>query len=216
MSKKELLSDIVHARNGLTIEKVFGEVAWAKFQELQAHDVIVVCGNGPVRSFHGEFIENAKLVIRCNHYLNNTSRKDGQRKIGRKCDVQFVCLHGGEFKKAGLKFLHDWCRESKVVLALEITKARQTITSATEESNYRTDPILSKICLPSEDFLPKIFARDCTRGFYAIAFALQAKQRLLLSEAVRCIGFGRKGHEGVPQWRVGHGHHEEMLLWIEM
>ena len=76
MSKKELLSDIVLARNGLTIENVFGEVAWAMLQELQAHDVIVACGNGPVRSFHGGFIENAKLVIRCNRYLKDISSEE--------------------------------------------------------------------------------------------------------------------------------------------
>ena len=33
---------------------------------------------------------------------------------------------------------------------------------------------------------------------------------------MRCIGFGRKGHEGFPDWRIGHGHQEEMLLWIDM
>ena len=67
MSKKQLLSDIVLENNGLGIESVFGEVAWEKFLELQPDDEIVVIGNGPVCSFHGEYIDNAKMVIRCNH-----------------------------------------------------------------------------------------------------------------------------------------------------
>ena len=33
---------------------------------------------------------------------------------------------------------------------------------------------------------------------------------------MRCIGYGRKGHEGCPHWPIGHGHDEEMLLWIDM
>ena len=33
---------------------------------------------------------------------------------------------------------------------------------------------------------------------------------------MRCIGFGRKGHEGFPDRPIGHGHNEEMLLWIDM
>ena len=50
MSKKQLLSDIVCA-DQLGIERVFGEVAWDKFLELQPDDEIVVIGNGPVCSF---------------------------------------------------------------------------------------------------------------------------------------------------------------------
>ena len=93
MSKKQLLTDIVCA-DQLSIERVFGEVAWEKFLELQPDDEIVVIGNGPVCSFHGEYIENAKMVIRCNHYSEQTSSEEGRRKIGEKCDVQFICLHG--------------------------------------------------------------------------------------------------------------------------
>ena len=33
---------------------------------------------------------------------------------------------------------------------------------------------------------------------------------------VRCIGFGRIGHEWFPDRPIGHGHNEEMLLWIDM
>ena len=69
MSKAQILSDIWLSKSGLSIENVFGRAAWAKFEELQPNDVIVVVGNGPVCSHdHGEYIEKAKLVIRCNHY----------------------------------------------------------------------------------------------------------------------------------------------------
>ena len=54
------------------------------------------------------------------------------------------------------------------------------------------------------------------RGFYAMAFALQAKKRLGLNSPVRCIGFGRIGHEPYLDWRVKHNHNDEMLLWIDM
>ena len=67
MSKKQLLTVVVGAEQ-LSIAKVFGEVAWQTFGELQPDDEIVVVGNGPVCSFHGEYIEDAKMVIRCNHY----------------------------------------------------------------------------------------------------------------------------------------------------
>ena len=95
MSKKQLLSDIMWA-DQLSIGRVSGEVVWGKFLELQPDDEIVVIGNGPVCSFHGEYIENAKMVVRCNHYSEHgkTSSEEGRRKIGEKCDVQFICLHG--------------------------------------------------------------------------------------------------------------------------
>ena len=44
--------------------------------------------------------------------------------------MQFICLHGKEFQKAGLQFLYDWCPESKVVLALENSDAREPIVEA--------------------------------------------------------------------------------------
>ena len=100
MSKKQLLTDIIFA-DQLSIERVFGEVAWEKLLELQPDDEIVVIGNGLVCSFHGGYIENAKMVIRCNHYSENdkNSSEEGRRKIGSKCDVQFMCLHGYQFEK---------------------------------------------------------------------------------------------------------------------
>ena len=200
MDKKDLLSQIIYD-DALKIEKVFGERAWAVFKELQPDDRIVVVGNGPVdnRSTHGEFIESAKLIIRCNHYLKDVQSDLGKTKRGRRCDVQFICLHGREFRKTGLKFLYDWCPESKVVLALENTKA-----------------ILAKIFWPKDAERELIFAIDCTRGFYAVAFALQAMTRLQLTNPVSCIGFGRSGHENYPYWRIQHDHEQEKVILFDM
>ena len=116
-TKKELLSDIVFCENGLSIENVFGDAAWQKFAQLTQDDEIVVVGNGPVSSCHGAYIDNAKMVVRCNHYDENKkcSSPDGGAKIGRKCDVQFVCLHGRMFQKKGCSFcmtgahIRKWC-----------------------------------------------------------------------------------------------------------
>ena len=161
-------------------------------------------------------IEKAKLVIRCNHYSQLTSSEEGRRKIGSKCDRQFICLHGYEFEKRGVQFLYDWCRNSKVVLVLENSKARGPITDAIKQQQFKGDAILSKICLPEESLLPTIFPVNCTRGFYAIAFALQAKKRLGLNSPVRCIGYCCNGHEPYPDWLGKHNHNDEMLLWIDM
>ena len=72
-TKQELLSDIVSCKNGLSIENIFGNDAWQKFQELRRDDEIVVVGNGPVgeSSQFGAYIDRAKMVIRCNHYDEN-------------------------------------------------------------------------------------------------------------------------------------------------
>ena len=100
MSKQWLLSDIWCSNFGLGIENVFGPTAWAKFAELRPGDDIVVVGNGPVSSLrHGEDIDSAKLVMRCNHYSEFISKVNGPKKIGTKCDVQVICLQGKEFKK---------------------------------------------------------------------------------------------------------------------
>ena len=64
--KKNLLMDIVTS-DQLTIELVFGKVAWEKFLELQPDDEIVVVGNGPACSYRGERIDSAKMVMRCSH-----------------------------------------------------------------------------------------------------------------------------------------------------
>ena len=220
MDKKDLLSQIINDE-ALRIEKVFGESAWAVFKELQQDDRIVVVGNGPVdpSSTHGKFIESAKLIIRCNNYLANVQSDLDQRKRGRRCDVQFICLHGGEFRKAGLQFLYDWCPESKVVLALENTNAREKISKAIVEERGRSpgaNPILAKILWPKDAELELIFAIDCTRGFYAVAFALQAMTRLQLTNPVSCIGFGRSGHENYPYWRIHHDHEQEKVILFDM
>ena len=220
MDKKDLLSKIINDE-ALRIEKVFGESAWAVFKELQQDHRIVVAGNGPVdpNSTHGEFIESAKLIIRCNHYLRDVESDLGQRKRGRRCDVQFICLHGKEFQKAGLQFLYDWCPESKVVLALENTKAREQIIKAIVEERGQSpgaNPILDKILWPKDAELELLFAIDCTRGFYAVAFALQAMTRLQLTNPVSCIGFGRSGHEGHPNWKILHDHEQEKVILFDM
>ena len=103
-----------------------------------------------------------------------------------------------------------------MVLALENTHDRILISKAIKAQQLTDDPIMSKICLPAETLLPRIFKVDSTRGFYAIAFALQAKRKLRLNKPVQCIGFGRKGHEGCPSWNTHHGHYQEMMMWIDM
>ena len=112
--------------------------------------------------------------------------------------------------------MYDWRRHAKVVLALENTDDRKQISEAIKAEQLAGDPIVSKICLPAENLLPRIFKVDSTRGFYAIAFALQAKRNLGLKKPVQCIGFGRKGHEGCPSWNIHHGHYHEMMLWMDM
>jgi hypothetical protein len=222
MPKSEILWEIINADNGLSIENVFGEIAGAKFLGLQADDVIVVCGNGPVSYAYGAEIDSAKLVVRCNHWkkvfgessaMVETKYPTNAELVGQKCDLHFVCLHGGEFKKNKLQFLRDWCRESPLVLALENSSAKQPIYDAVKASK---DLFFSKFCLPEEKVLARLFATDCTRGFYAIAFALQAKRRLGLKQAVKCIGFGGRGHHDDAKVRIFHGHDEEMLLWADM
>ena len=95
-TKKKLLTDIVF-EDQLSIERVFGKAAWEKFLELQPDDEIVVVGNGPVCSYHGEHIDSAKMVMWCHHYQRQTRSDEGRRNIGSKCDVQVVCLHGKDF-----------------------------------------------------------------------------------------------------------------------
>ena len=88
MSKQQLLFDIWGSKSGLSIENVFGQAAWAKFEERQPGDDIVVVGNGPVSSLlHGEYIDSAKLVMRCNDYSEFTRKVNGLKKIGTKCDL---------------------------------------------------------------------------------------------------------------------------------
>ena len=77
--KKNLLMDIV-ASDQLTIELVFGKAAWEKCLVLQPDDEFVVVGNGLVCSYHGERIDSAKMVMRCNHYQKQTKSGEGRRK----------------------------------------------------------------------------------------------------------------------------------------
>ena len=138
MSKKQLLLDIWNSKSGLSIENLFGAAAWAKFEELQPNDVIVVVGNGPVSSrVHGDYIDSAKLVMRCNRYSQFTSSAKCRRKIGRKCDVQVICLHGKESEKTGVLFLRDWCRNSEMVFALENSPVRGPITDAIKQQQLK-------------------------------------------------------------------------------
>ena len=137
----------------------------AKFEELQPNDVIVVVGNGPVCSHdHGEYMDKAKLVIRCNHYSQFSSSEEGRKKIGSKCDVQVICLHGKESKKTGGQCLRGWCRSSRVVLALDNSSVREAITDAIKQQQIKGDAILSKIFLPEES-LSLIHISEPTRPY---------------------------------------------------
>ena len=111
--------------------------------------------------------------------------------------MQFVCLHGKEFRTSGLDLLYDWRRHAKVVLALENTESRKPITEANNKQQLTGDPIVSKICLPAENLLPRLFNVDCTRGFYAITFALQAKRKLGLTSQRDALALVVKGMKGV-------------------
>ena len=93
--------------------------------------------------------------------------------------------------------MYGWRRHAKVVLALGNTDDRKQISEAIKAEQLAGDPVMSKICLPAENLLPRIFKYDSTRGVYAIAFAVQAKRNLGLTQPVQGIGVGRQGHEGV-------------------
>ena len=143
---------------------------------------------------------------------------EGCAKIGSKCDVQFICLHAGEYKKAnGVGFLREWiAAPTRVVCALENSKARALLQGAILKCARVGDSTMQKIAFASEQSLSRLFEPDSTRGFYALAFALQARARLDLGSPVFCLGFGRRGHEGAPEWPMGHNHADELILWIDL
>ena len=79
MSKKQLLTDLVCA-DELSIRRVFGQVAWEQFLELQPDDEIVVIGNGLVCSFHGEYIKTPRwlygaIIIRSKLVANRVGER---------------------------------------------------------------------------------------------------------------------------------------------
>ena len=105
MGKAKLLEAIIRGRDGLKIEEVFGRSAWYEFSwegRSRPPEHIVVVGNGPVKSRWGERVDGADIVIRCNDYrkVGALDIDEGCAKIGSKCDIQFICLHGGFFEKA--------------------------------------------------------------------------------------------------------------------
>ena len=72
---------------------------------------------GQCDSFTNNRIDNAELVIRCNHYGEILQEPLARKKLGSKCDIQFICLHAGCcFKKPGIGFLYEWIKDSKAVL----------------------------------------------------------------------------------------------------
>ena len=218
--KRELLHAIIHGKQGLDIETVFGQPAWEFFvKKLHGNgSSIVVCGNGPVATTCrlGKEIDESQLVIRCNDYLSVFGGDAARMAVGSRCDVQFICLHGGRFRTGGVQFLRDWCKESSIVLGMENTKAREPVTQAVKAAIQTGDVFFEKIKFLKEDMVTTVFVIDCTRGFYALAFALQARRRLSVDQPVKCIGFGRRGHHNNPKQWIHHQHNEEMLLFCNM
>ena len=223
MGKAELLEAIIRGRDGLKIEEVFGRSAWYEFSwegRSRPPEHIVVVGNGPVKSRWGERVDGADIVIRCNDYqsVGALHTDEGLAKIGSKCDIQFICLHAGEFKRTGgVDFLRGWIAPAtSVVCALENSKGRALLQAAILQRAEVGDLTMQKIAFASEQSLSRLFEPDSTRGFYALAFALQARARLDLGSPVFCLGFGRRGHEGAPEWPMGHNHADELILWIDL
>ena len=147
--KKNLLLDIV-ASDQLTIELVFGKAVWEKFLEFQPDVEIVGVGNGPVCSYNGEYIENAKMVMRCNHYQKQTKSGEGRRKLVQNAMCNSFVSVAKSSEHHDCVFLYDWCRRAKVVLALESTDDRKQISKAIKAQQLTGDPIMSKICLPAK------------------------------------------------------------------
>jgi hypothetical protein len=215
--KEQLLDDIIHCRNSLDIETLFGQEVWNVFQTLLggSHErEIVVCGNGPVAqtSRYGEEINSTDMVIRCNNYLAVHGDEAARAAVGRKCDVHLICLQGVEFKKDGLRFLREWCKETSCVLAMENSPARKPILRAIQTAIADGDEFFSKVRSFREDMEGTLFPTQCTRGFLGIAFALQAKRRLGLSRPVKCIGFGGSGHHNNASQPMYHQHHQELQI----
>ena len=84
--KRHLLDTIVWRDSALAIEHMFGPYSWEQFGKLKETSWIVVVGNGPVRQFHQNRIDNAELVIRCNHYGEILQEPLARKKLGSKCD----------------------------------------------------------------------------------------------------------------------------------
>ena len=215
--KKQLLHDIIHCRDGLEIENLYGQDVWNVFQTLlggNPESEIVVCGNGPVAqtSKYGGEIDRANMVIRCNNYLAIHGDEAARAAVGRKCDVHLICLQGVEFKKDGLRFLREWCKETSCVLAMENSPARKPILRAIQTAIADGDEFFNKIRSFKEDMEWTLFPTQCSRGFIGIAFALQAKLRLGLSRPVKCIGFGGSGHHNNANQPLYHEHGAELLI----
>ncbi len=131
-------------------------------------------------------------------------------------DVPFMCRPGGCVGSGGVEFGRDGGKESSIVLARENTNARGPVTQAVKAEIQAGDVFFSKIHFLKEDLAKTVFVNDCTRGFYALAFALQARRRLRIDQPVKCIGFGRRGHHNNPKQWIHHQHSEEMLLFCDM
>ena len=79
--KRHLLDAIVWRDSALAIENMFAPYSWEQFGKLKETSWIVVVGNGPVRQFHQNRIDNAEFVIRCNHYPSSAETAEGDQRL---------------------------------------------------------------------------------------------------------------------------------------
>ena len=166
---------------------------------------IAVVGNGPVQKDCRQLLEECNLVIRCNNYLEDTCKE----LVGRRCELHFTCLHGRIYLEKGLSHLEAWGRQAEASFALENSANAEIIYKELEQKK-------SRILLPSISFREKLFKVDCTRGFYALALALQAKCALGLTNPIRVVGFGGAGHHYDANHCIYHNVWAEFAIFDEL
>ena len=201
-SKRSLLQDIIF--NPAYNMQTECPLLWQAFKKLSAGSKIAVVGNGPVKKDCRRLVEECNLIIRCNNYLEDTCAE----LVGRRCELHFMCLHGWIFKERGLAPLEAWGRQAGTSFALENSECADAMYTELEQKK-------SPIVLLSASFREKLFRVDCTRGFYALAFALQAKRLLNLSP-VRVVGFGGPGHHYNPDHPIYHNVRAEHAIFKEI
>lgn len=169
-------------------------------EKLYKSNNILLVGNGPIYNNISEILPIFDVIIRFNDYYANNPHD----MVGTKTNIQFCCI------PPTITEFNGWINDAECIIPLEVNNPHRY--------NMFTDNQKEKIILPNMEYMKNIYKLNCdlTRGFFAILFCLQVKERINNLLNIYIIGYGGSGHHFFKDWRMYHDHKSEMVILHEL
>jgi hypothetical protein len=161
---------------------------------------ILLVGNGPIYNNISDILPIFDVIIRFNDYYANNPHD----LVGTKTNIQFCCI------PPTITEFNGWINDAECIIPLEVNNP--------DRYSMFADNKKGRVTLPNMEYMENLYKLNCdlTRGFFAILFCLQVKERINNLLNIYVIGYGGSGHHFFKDWRMYHDHKSEVVILHEL